>query len=92
MNIAIMWSSMDDDARILAAAKLITDGSITTAKGMGLDFRFLYQNYAAEGQDVFDGYGRDNKNRLINISKKYDPSGVFQRLEPGYFKLNRTEN
>ncbi|KAG6988964.1 hypothetical protein G7Y79_00067g095790 [Physcia stellaris] len=88
LNIAIMWSSVVDDERVIAASKRITDGAIALAKSMGLDHRFIYQNYASLDQDVFAGYGEANKQRLIETSKKYDPDQVFQRLQPGYFKLN----
>jgi len=43
--------------------------------------------YAAQEQNVFEGYGSANHAKLRIISKKYDPEGVFQRLQPGYFKL-----
>ena len=36
---------------------------------------------------MFHGFGVANKGRLIEISEKYDPEGVFQKLQPGYFKL-----
>ena len=82
-----MWSAPTDDARILAAANAIIDESIATAQTMQLDYRYIYQNYASLGQDVFAGYGPANRQRLIEISKKYDPDQVFQKLQPGYFKL-----
>lgn len=87
VDIAISWSSPSDDDRIMAAASSFIDRSTAAAKGMGLDYKFIYQNYAAQGQDVFDGYGEANKQRLIEISEKYDPERVFQKLQPGYFKL-----
>ena len=45
-------------------------------------------NYGNKVQDVVAGYGAQNKAKLLSISKKYDPSGVFEKLQPGYFKLN----
>jgi hypothetical protein len=36
---------------------------------------------------VFWGYGEENLEKLKAVSKKYDPSGVFEKLQPGYFKL-----
>ena len=44
---------------------------------------------AMQSQDVFGGYGEENRKRLIAISERYDPRGVFQRLQPEYFKLGR---
>ena len=88
MNLAIMWSKASDDDRILAAAQRVRSGSITIAQRMGLDYRYIYQNYASLNEDVFTGYGEANRNRLIRISKETDPEQIFQQLQPGYFKLN----
>ena len=82
-----MWSSPSDDARIFAATNRMVDRSIAAAKGLNLDYKFLYQNYASARQDIFASYGKVNQNRLIQISKKYDPLQIFQNLQPGYFKL-----
>lgn len=45
-------------------------------------------NYASQFQDVVPSYNATNHARLVSIAEKYDPDGVFQRLQPGYFKLN----
>lgn len=54
---------------------------------MGLDHPYLYQNYAAQQQNVLASYGATNLAKLKAASQKYDPQQVFQRLQPGYFKL-----
>jgi hypothetical protein len=54
---------------------------------MGLYHPFTYQNYAGPGQDVFASYGAENRMRLLKIQQKYDPEGVFSRLQPGYYKV-----
>ncbi|KAL9064571.1 MAG: hypothetical protein Q9161_008793 [Pseudevernia consocians] len=87
VDIAISWSSPSDDSRVMAAASNFIDRSTAAAKDMGLDYKFIYQNYAAKSQDVFGGYGEANQQRLIKISEDYDPERVFQELQPGYFKL-----
>ena len=83
-----MWSAAGDDARVYAATDCIIDRSVAAAKEMHLNYKFIYQNYASRRQDVFDGYGQENHDRLVQISRKYDPRQIFQRLQPGYFKLN----
>ncbi|KAL8846137.1 MAG: hypothetical protein Q9221_008754 [Calogaya cf. arnoldii] len=88
MNLAILWSSETDDERILAAAKRVIRRSNEVAREMGLQYRYLYQNYASLDQDVFGGYGEANRERLLDISRRVDPDGVFQNLQPGYFKLD----
>ena len=56
-------------------------------KEMGLYHRYIYQNYADGDQDAFAGYGEENRERLRGIHKRFDPEGVFWRLQPGYFKV-----
>jgi len=85
--VAISWSLASDDARILAAARNIVNRANSIAREQGLDFPYIYQNYAGQEQKVFPSYGSANLAKLKATSKKYDPSGVFQKLQPGYFKL-----
>ena len=87
MNLAFLWSSTADDERILAATSRIVKRANSLAKSMHLDYPYIYQNYASLDQDVFASYGHGNKQRLIEISGKYDPDQIFRRLQPGYFKL-----
>lgn len=84
-----MWSNAADDAEVYSATSRVIERSVAAAKQLGVDHRYIYQNYAAKGQDVFAGYGEANQRRLVEISKTYDPEGVFQKLQPGYFKLGR---
>ena len=87
INIAIMWKNAADDGLIEGAAKRVIDRSMEKAEEIGMAHRYLYQNYADISQDVFGGYGEENRQRLREISLKYDPDQVFQKLQPGYFKL-----
>lgn len=54
----------------MAAAVSFISRSNTAAKEMGLDYKYVCQNYAAKGQDVLDGHGEAIKRRLIEISQK----------------------
>lgn len=87
LNIAISWSNEVDETRILAAARNMVNRSDAAAQAAGLGNAYLYQNYASAEQDVFGSYGATNLAKLKAISKKYDPSGVWQTLQPGYFKV-----
>ncbi|KAL3419257.1 FAD binding domain-containing protein [Phlyctema vagabunda] len=87
INISISWLSASDDARILRAARNMVDRSNAAAYAAGLGYPFLYENYAALEQKVFQSYGEKNLQKLRAVSKKYDPAGVWQKLQPGYFKL-----
>ena len=44
-------------------------------------------NYAYPTQPVIASYGGENVRFLRNVSNKFDPQGVFQKLVPGGFKL-----
>ncbi|KAF7559912.1 hypothetical protein G7046_g4250 [Stylonectria norvegica] len=87
VNIDISWSDPADDTRIIAAAKNIVDRSVAAAKAKGLDNPYLYQNYAALQQGVIPSYGSANFAKLKSISAKYDPKQIWEKLQPGYFKL-----
>ena len=69
------------------AGSNIINRAVALAKSMELHHRFIYQNYANISQDVFGGYGEENRERLRMIQTKYDVDGVFSKLQPGYFKL-----
>ncbi|EMC93808.1 hypothetical protein BAUCODRAFT_124562 [Baudoinia panamericana UAMH 10762] len=87
VNIATMWASTSDDEAVLSTLERLTERSTAKAEELGLSHKYLYQNYAGQYQDVYSSYGETNRQRLLEISKKYDPKQVFQRLQPGYFKL-----
>jgi Berberine and berberine like len=81
------WSSPADDDRIFTAARNVVNRGVAAANAKGLGHLYLYQNYAAQEQKVFDSYGAKNKERLQHIHQKFDPRGVFTKLQPGYFKI-----
>lgn len=81
------WSLSEDDSIMSIAGRNIQDRAVALAKEMGLHHRYIYQNYANISQDVFGGYGEENREKLKKIQKKYDPEGIFVKLQPGYFKL-----
>jgi hypothetical protein len=58
---------------------------LTAAEGLGV--RFRYMNYALKWQDPITAYGSDVVEELWRVSRKYDPTGVFQVKMPGGFKL-----
>jgi hypothetical protein len=38
-------------------------------------------------QDVYAGYGEENRARLRSVAKKYDPGNKFRELWKGYSKV-----
>ena len=57
----------------MTAANNTISRANAVAKEMGLDFRYIYQNYASQNQRIFKSYGEENHERLRRIRKKYDP-------------------
>ncbi|KAM7211370.1 FAD/FMN-containing dehydrogenase [Rhypophila decipiens] len=57
------------------------------AESVGGAQDWLYLNYADGSQRVLESYGQDNVKLMREVSKKYDPEGVFARLCPGGFKI-----
>ncbi|CAK4034243.1 bifunctional solanapyrone synthase-like [Lecanosticta acicola] len=87
LNMDWQWSDPSAGPNILATQRRIIDESRQLAERRGLGHPFLYQNYAYGSQDVFAGYGGENRDRLEQVQRDYDPDGVFTDLQPGYFKL-----
>ena len=87
-NINMMWADASDDARVLEANANIIARTVAAAKAAGLYEDYIYMNYASQYQAVIPSYGAANQARLKTIAKTYDPTAVFQTLQPGYFKLD----
>ncbi|KAI8943026.1 hypothetical protein NX059_001062 [Plenodomus lindquistii] len=88
--VSLKWSDSADDSRINRFAAKIKDRAIAAATAKGKANDYLFMNYASPYQDPVTSYGSANQARLKAISKKYDPAGVFETLQPGYFKLEGT--
>lgn len=87
LNFNAAWNSKEDEPKFHKVISNIINTVKAEAKRRGLDNDFIYLNYASEYQDPISSYGAINKQRLIKVSKKYDPAQVFQYLQPGGFKL-----
>ncbi|KAE8365974.1 hypothetical protein BDV27DRAFT_96836 [Aspergillus caelatus] len=87
-DMAFWWDNAADDNAVYTFIhdfyKVVTD----EAKKRGIAHQFIYMNYGSQFQDVIAGYGADNKARLQKVAATYDPRGIYQTLQPGYFKLN----
>lgn len=83
-----MWNSTSDDDKIYRFINDFFATAVSEAEKRDLDHDFIYMNYASSFQDVIPSYGASNKAKLQSIASKYDPEGVYQKLQPGYFKLD----
>ncbi|KAK7451496.1 FAD binding domain-containing protein [Colletotrichum acutatum] len=89
VNLWARWENRKDDDAIYRAQKRTEERINKVADEMGLASGYKYTNYASQFQEPFAGYGQANKERLRSIAEKYDPSGVFQELSPGGFKVTK---
>lgn len=87
LNFSAAWTKKEDEPKFQKVLSDIVTMVKAEAKRRGLDNSLVYMNYASEYQDPLGSYGPANKQRLIDVSKKYDPAQVFQYLQPGGFKL-----
>lgn len=86
--LAVSWSLKKDDKTVMNTGKTLFDNIEQEAMRRSLFHKFKYLSYSAAHQRPIDGYGPVNKAQLQQVSKKYDPSGLFQRAVPGGFKLS----
>jgi hypothetical protein len=77
----------DDDEKLLAAQKDTLNKIRDEAVKRNVHVPFEFLDYAFSQQDPVGSYGVENRERLRDVSRKYDPEGVFQKLVPGGFKL-----
>ncbi|KAI0178636.1 FAD-binding domain-containing protein [Hypoxylon sp. FL1284] len=88
VSLSPMWTLRSDDRAVLTSCSNIISRFEALARERELAHPFKYINYASQFQDPLTGYGAENKERLVEVSKKYDPDGVFQKLSLGYFKFD----
>jgi hypothetical protein len=81
------WPNKENDIMVMGMIQRFLELTTAMAKEHDQHHPFLYQNYAAEFQDVFAGYGKENRRRLRSIQRKYDEDDIFHRLQAGYFKV-----
>ena len=83
------WSDPTQDNIIQnLTTTILTQVTKYTKSVPGASIDFQYVGLAYEFQDPIGSYGQRNVDYLKQISKKYDPAQVFQKLVPGGFKLD----
>lgn len=81
------WNDEEDDGAVNEWLKSFTTALEEEAKRRKLQRSFIYMNYAHQDQNVIASYGASNGLRLRRVAAHYDPSGLFQKLQRGGFKL-----
>ncbi|KAK2753057.1 hypothetical protein FQN55_005017 [Onygenales sp. PD_40] len=83
----VEWRGSEYDEIVNSWVESTTYAINNATKEAGLYDSFNYMGDAAGFQSVIPEYGAANVAKLKDIAKKYDPSGVFQKLMPGGFKV-----
>lgn len=86
-----VWEKAIDDEEATRLHRSIGTGIEDIAKERGIYRPFKYMNYANHEQDVIASFGSRTQSFLKNVAAKYDPQAVFQKLQPGAFKLDRSQ-
>jgi len=88
MNLYVEWLNESDDARVAQFAQNILAKLDQNAKAADLYYPFVYINDAGMGESPFPQYGKGKSLQAMRTTRqKYDPSAMFQYLQPGGFKL-----
>lgn len=82
------WKEKADDEKITDAFKGVSEGIYWVVTSRCTLVPFKYLDYAWDFQDSIGSYGVEDKT-FLQVSRKYDPGGLFQKGVPGGFKLFR---
>ncbi|KAL4945676.1 hypothetical protein BDV06DRAFT_230146 [Aspergillus oleicola] len=85
----IDWENEKDDETVRSVSIAMSQKWKALAEERGLHNGFVYMNDASRDQNPLASYGQGNLERLKDVSRKYDPGQVFQRLQNGGFLLSR---
>ncbi|KAF7181108.1 hypothetical protein CNMCM7691_000237 [Aspergillus felis] len=88
LSFSVYWQRAGDDKRVYASIRETIEKIDAVATANGTDHPFRYLNYCSQWQRPLEGYGEENLRFLTEVSRKYDPDGLFQRGCTGGFKLN----
>ncbi|KAM7205914.1 hypothetical protein V8F33_000744 [Rhypophila sp. PSN 637] len=77
----INWKNPADDGAVAAIVKKVREKLDKAARQKGVLLPYLFMNVAGREQNVLASFGKKNLHEIKAVAKKYDPSGVFQRLQ-----------
>lgn len=81
------WKNANDTAIVRKAGLKLLHDIIKSAKRLGTYKPWVDVNHADFSQDPMSSYGPANRAFLQDMSRKYDPTQVFQKQVPGGFKV-----
>ncbi|KAF2023418.1 FAD-binding domain-containing protein [Setomelanomma holmii] len=87
VSFTVNWALSKDDEIVQGITRAAIEQIDAFATEHGTAHRYRYLNYCDSWQRPFDGYGKANLEFMREVSRKYDPEGLFQRGCAGGFKL-----
>jgi hypothetical protein len=84
----VSWTDEQDDQVIMRAAQEFMSAAKEMAREVGKENGYVYMPYGSPYQSVIEGYGSGNVERLKGVARKFDPTDIWGKLQPGYFKMN----
>lgn len=78
---------MKHDESIYKAADEFMEKAEKVARARGTFHKYRVLNYCANNQDIYGGYGEENRKRLLGIRARYDPDDIMSKLRPGIIQL-----
>ncbi|PTB37635.1 hypothetical protein M441DRAFT_447643 [Trichoderma asperellum CBS 433.97] len=81
------WTNIKHDESIYKAVNVFMEKAEKAARARGTFHRYRVLNYSAAYQDIYGGYGEENRKRLLEIRAKYDPDDIMSKLRPGIIQL-----
>lgn len=87
LDATFTWSYTLDETLVRRTGLNLLSNMIRTAKQMGTYNAWVDVNHANGGQDPIQSYGPANQAFLQAVSRRYDPTHVFQTKMTGGFKV-----
>ncbi|KAH8812674.1 hypothetical protein F5884DRAFT_314949 [Xylogone sp. PMI_703] len=85
----IAWEGADQDELFNGLADTMVNQVKAYSETLQVDNPFIYLDYADRTQNPLVGYGEDAMAKIKAAALKYDPTGVFQTMVPGGFKISK---
>lgn len=88
VSFTVNWAEHRNDEFVKTTTRRAVEQIDAFALANKTGHRYRYLNYCAEWQKPFESYGSENWRFLQDVSRRYDPDGLFQRGCDGGFKLD----
>jgi hypothetical protein len=81
---------LENGSALVQAHDELVQGVEKLAKEKGVLLDYLCPSFAGASQKVMRSFGENNLQKIRDVAAKYDPEGVFQKLQNDGFLLRYT--